>query len=171
MFDIGWTEMAVIAFLALIVIGPKDLPRAMQSVGRWVRKARSLTREFQAGLDDMVREADLEDARKAIEISRKLDVKKSVLDTIDPTGEVEKEARDLDAETRRAARGEDTPAPAPSDSAAAKPETEKGANVISHPAKAAPGNSVTPPPAQAEPAKPAAPKSGGAGDQAEKTGG
>ena len=57
--------MAVIALIALIVIGPKELPQAMRAASKWVRKARALAREFQSGVDEMIREADLEDARKA----------------------------------------------------------------------------------------------------------
>jgi sec-independent protein translocase protein TatB len=61
--DIGWSEMAVIALLTLLVIGPKELPRVMRTVGHWLRKAQSLAREFQSGLDQMVQEAELEDAK------------------------------------------------------------------------------------------------------------
>ncbi len=95
MFDIGWSEMMVVAMLALIIIGPKDLPRLMRSVAHWVRKAQSLAREFQSGLDDMVREADLEDAKKLVDTGRSLNVKKIVEDVVDPTGSVRKEAEDL----------------------------------------------------------------------------
>ncbi len=95
MFDIGWSEMMVVAMLALIIIGPKDLPRLMRSVAHWVRKAQSLAREFQSGLDEMVREADLDDAKKMVDAGRSLNVNKIVEDTIDPTGSVRKEAEDL----------------------------------------------------------------------------
>src|SRR3546814_2023005 len=77
MFDIGWSEMAIIAFVALIVIGPKELPRTMKTVAQWMRKARSLTREFQSGIDDIVREAELEDARKALDATRGGNLKRS----------------------------------------------------------------------------------------------
>ncbi len=59
MLDIGWSEMAVIALLALVIIGPKDLPRVMRTMGKWAHKARSVSREFQSGIDDMIREAAL----------------------------------------------------------------------------------------------------------------
>jgi sec-independent protein translocase protein TatB len=96
MFDIGWSEMLVIALLTLIVIGPKELPRVMRTVGQWVRKAQSLAREFQRGIDEMAREADLEDAKKLLDGGRSLaNPKKLVMDTLDPTGSVEDEARDL----------------------------------------------------------------------------
>ena len=90
MFDIGWSEMAIIMVLALIVIGPRDLPRVARTVGQWVRKGRMLAREFQNSLDDMVRETELEDVKKEIEKVGRTDVKKAVENTIDPKGELTK---------------------------------------------------------------------------------
>ena len=57
MFDIGWQELFILAVLAIIVIGPKDLPRTIKTVTGWLRKARSMARELQSGIDDVVREA------------------------------------------------------------------------------------------------------------------
>ncbi len=73
MFDIGWTEMMVIIALAIVVIGPKDLPVVMRQLGRWTRRMRSLAREFQSGLEDMAREADTENLQKKIESAAGLD--------------------------------------------------------------------------------------------------
>lgn len=101
MFDIGWSEMAVVALLALIVIGPRDLPGVMRTVGQWVRKARRVASDFQSSLDDMVRESELDEARKSIESSKNLDVGKEFEKTVDPTGSVTKEARNLEADARR----------------------------------------------------------------------
>lgn len=64
MFDLGWTEMLLLVVVALVVIGPKDLPRALRTVGQWVGKARAVAREFQHSVDEMVRESELEDLRK-----------------------------------------------------------------------------------------------------------
>lgn len=66
MFDIGWQELFIVAVLALIVVGPKDLPKTIKAVMGWVRKARSMAREFQSGVDDMVREAELDDVKKQL---------------------------------------------------------------------------------------------------------
>ena len=63
MFDIGWQELFILAVLAIIVVGPKDLPRAIQTVTHWIRKARSMARDLQDGLDDVVREAELDDIK------------------------------------------------------------------------------------------------------------
>lgn len=64
MFDIAPTELLLVAFVALVVIGPKDLPKAMRVVGYWVGKARGVTRQFRQGFDNMVREAELEEMEK-----------------------------------------------------------------------------------------------------------
>ena len=64
MFDIGATEMLLIAVIAILVIGPKDMPLAFRTAGRWIGKVRKLSAHFRTGLDAMVREAELEDMEK-----------------------------------------------------------------------------------------------------------
>jgi len=64
MFDIGATELLLIAIVAVIVIGPKDMPLAMRTAGRWIGKMRKLSAHFRSGIDTMVREAELEDMEK-----------------------------------------------------------------------------------------------------------
>ncbi|MGA9583660.1 MAG: Sec-independent protein translocase protein TatB [Allosphingosinicella sp.] len=64
MFDIGYTELLAIAIVALVVIGPKDLPRVMRTVGTWVGRARGMARHFRSGIDTMMREAELEEMEK-----------------------------------------------------------------------------------------------------------
>ena len=61
MFDIGYSELLMIAVVALVVIGPKDLPNVMRTVGKWVGTARGMARHFRSGLDTMMREAELEE--------------------------------------------------------------------------------------------------------------
>lgn len=96
MLDVSWQEIMVIAAVAIIFIGPKDLPGAIRTVAQWLRKAREMAGEFQRGVDEMVREAELADVRKQVEqVATGLtdDVKKSmdeVKSSIDPTGELEK---------------------------------------------------------------------------------
>ncbi len=86
MFDIGWQELFIVAVLALIVVGPKDLPRALRTIMGLVRKARLMARDFQDGLDEVVREADLDDMKSKLEGLSEGDISKSLQDTIDPTG-------------------------------------------------------------------------------------
>ncbi|RIA47046.1 sec-independent protein translocase protein TatB [Hephaestia caeni] len=64
MFDVAPTELLLVAFVAIIVIGPKDLPKAMRFVGHWVGRARGVARQFRSGFDAMVREAELEEMEK-----------------------------------------------------------------------------------------------------------
>ncbi|HEX8572652.1 MAG TPA: Sec-independent protein translocase protein TatB [Allosphingosinicella sp.] len=64
MFDIGYSELLLIAVVALIVIGPKDLPKVMRTVGHWVGRARGMARHFRSGIDTMMRESELEEMEK-----------------------------------------------------------------------------------------------------------
>jgi sec-independent protein translocase protein TatB len=88
MFDIGWQELFIVAILALIVVGPKDLPRALRTIMGLVRKARMMARDFQDGIDDVVREADLDDMKNTIENLSDGDVNEQIQDAIDPTGDL-----------------------------------------------------------------------------------
>lgn len=67
MFDIGWSELVVIAVVAIVVIGPKDLPRVMRTVGQWTGKMKRMSREFQSQFNEALREAELEGVRKDVE--------------------------------------------------------------------------------------------------------
>ena len=64
MFGVDSSELAVVAILALIFIGPKDLPKAMRTAGRFVGKIRGMARHFNSGIEAMVREAELEEMEK-----------------------------------------------------------------------------------------------------------
>lgn len=66
MFDIGWSELLVLAAIAIIFVGPKDLPRMMRTVGQYVSKARAMAREFQSSFEDLARETELEELRKEV---------------------------------------------------------------------------------------------------------
>ncbi len=64
MFDIAPTEFLIVAVVALVVIGPKELPRVMRTVGQWVGRARGMARHFRSGIDTMMRESELEEMEK-----------------------------------------------------------------------------------------------------------
>lgn len=64
MFDIGPTELLLIVVVAVVVIGPKDLPLALRSAGRWIGKLRKMSGHFRSGIDAMVREAELDEMEK-----------------------------------------------------------------------------------------------------------
>lgn len=131
MFDFSWSELALIGVVALVVIGPKDLPRVMRTVGLWVGKARSIAREFQSSLDQMIRESELEEMRKSVEQASNVNLAREIERTIDPAGELQKSL--------------EPPSPPPLAATTSEP---------SPPAIAAPASPATAPDAAASPAPP-----------------
>jgi sec-independent protein translocase protein TatB len=67
MFDIGWSELVVIAVVALIAIGPKELPGVLRMVGQWMSKARKMAAEFQGQFQEAMREAEMADLKKSFD--------------------------------------------------------------------------------------------------------
>src|SRR3954470_670203 len=67
MFDIGWSELLVIAVVALIAIGPKELPGVLRMVGQWMGKARKMASEFQGQFQEAMREAEMADLKKSFD--------------------------------------------------------------------------------------------------------
>ena len=126
MFDIGWIEMAVIALIALVILGPNELPKAMRSLAKWTRKARGMAREFQSGIDDMVREADMEETRKAIQSAKTLDIGKKMEETIDPTGGLRAEAKGFQDEMAREPETAEGDAGEPDEAESSPEETAEG---------------------------------------------
>ena len=88
MFDFAWSELAVIAVVALLVIGPKDLPAAIKGIGDMVRKARRMASEFQTHVDDMVKDADLAEVRNQINEIRNFDIKGALEKEVDRDGTI-----------------------------------------------------------------------------------
>jgi sec-independent protein translocase protein TatB len=86
MFDFAWTEIALIAVVALIAIGPKDLPVAIKAVTEMIKKARRMAGEFQTHVDDLVREANLDEVRNQISQIRNFDIRGEVERAVDPDG-------------------------------------------------------------------------------------
>src|ERR1700716_558789 len=67
MFDIGWSELVVIAVVALIAIGPKELPGVLRMIGQWMGKARKMAAEFQGQFQEAMREAEMADFKKTFD--------------------------------------------------------------------------------------------------------
>ena len=84
MFDFAWSEILLIGAVALIAIGPKDMPAAIRTVSSMVKKARRMAAEFQTHVDEMVREADLGDVKKAFNEIRNFDIPSALEKHIDP---------------------------------------------------------------------------------------
>src|SRR5689334_6983646 len=106
MFDISWAHLAVIAAVALVVIGPKDLPRVLRTAGQWMARARAVAREFQNSLDQMVREAELDEVRKQVQEATDVNIGREIEKNIDPGGEMQRSM------TESALTGDPTPPPA-----------------------------------------------------------
>lgn len=118
MFDLGWGEMALIALVAIIILGPKELPHALKTLGRTVRKVREVSREFQGHIDEMVREAELDDVRKQLEDVKNKGITKTLQEQVDPKGEFDISLDPGDAAKPKPAEGapaETRPLPAPAE--------------------------------------------------------
>jgi sec-independent protein translocase protein TatB len=127
MLDIGWVELSIIAMITILVVGPKEIPRVLRTVTQVVRKVRSMASEFQSGIDDLAREAELDDLKKDIEKTASKDLADDLENTIDPTGEVTESVREIEAslkedpressETKTVADAirDSTPTPPPAD--------------------------------------------------------
>lgn len=131
MLDIGWSEMLVIAVVAIVIIGPKDLPRTLRIVGRWIGKARGMAREFQNSLDDIIRETELDEIKKQITEVSDFDIKGEIEHSFDAPA-TEAGAGDGDALSAPAEDGaapaEDGAAPAEDGAAPATEEAGGGAS-------------------------------------------
>ena len=88
MFDLAWSEIALIGVVALIAIGPKDMPVAIRAVAQMVKKARRMASEFQTHVDEMVREANLHEVRDHINDIRSMDIKGKILNAVDNDGSI-----------------------------------------------------------------------------------
>jgi len=122
MFDIGWSELVVIGVVALIAIGPKELPGVLRMIGQWVGKARRMASDFQGQFNEAMREAEMADIKKSFD-----DISAASRD-LHPTkllASLEEHARERDEEDKRAAQAaSDAPAsePTPVEPAAAPVE-------------------------------------------------
>lgn len=116
MFDFAWSEIALIGVVALIAIGPKDLPVAMKAISEVIKKARRMAGEFQTHVDEMVREADLGEVRDSINQIRSFDLKGVIKRTIDEDGSLERTLKEDPFATTSASTGT-TPASMPAEPA------------------------------------------------------
>ena len=181
MLDIGWSEMAMIALIALIVIGPKDLPRVMRTAGQWTRKARTAARDFQSNLEDMIEDEEIREAKESIETeTRRLgkrdsfNIGKSLERHVDPDGSVRKSMREIEqgasdsgADTGAGAAGPGVGAGANGVSPVAA--ESGGAGAVTADTPVAPGHSVGAAPARDDDASGRAANGGARPDEAGKT--
>jgi sec-independent protein translocase protein TatB len=145
MLDIGWQELLVIGALALIVVGPKDLPGMLRSLGQWVGRLRGMAREFQRAMNEAAREADVSGMKEMRDLkntmSGKLDFKSQAAkaqnylnsSATDPDLPPEKKRETASADTTP----QTTPGPAAPSEAPAAPGSAADGTETKAPAKAA----------------------------------
>jgi len=100
MLDIGWNELLIVALITILVVGPKELPHVLRTVTQFVRKMRAMASEFQSGLDDLAREAELQELKQSIEKTASTDLAGELEGEIDPTGEINREVRELENQVK-----------------------------------------------------------------------
>ena len=88
MFDFAWSEFAMIGVVALVLIGPKDLPVAIKAITGMVKKARRMAAEFQTHVDDMMKEADMHEVRDGLRQIRSLDLRGTITRAVDGDGSI-----------------------------------------------------------------------------------
>ena len=90
MFDFGWQEFLVIAFVLVLVVGPKDLPKVLKTVTKYVRNMRQMASEFHRGIEKMADEADLKDVKQSFKDIKNKNFDKTIQSHLDPENEVTK---------------------------------------------------------------------------------
>jgi sec-independent protein translocase protein TatB len=139
MLDLGWSEILIIGVVALIVVGPKDLPKMLRTLGQYAGRAKGIAREFQRSMDDAARQADIEELRE---------VKKGLDDMRDAQHKMQRDLSQsfLDSPSKSAQKpdGKKSAAKKAGDGAAAEPASA-----------GAPGSDATPKPAKTPTKKPA----------------
>jgi sec-independent protein translocase protein TatB len=153
MFDIGWSELLVIAVVALIVIGPKELPGALRTVGQWTAKLRRMASEFQGQFHEAMREAEVADLKKQVD---DMTSQAQSYANFDPVGDIRKEFETTQQQVESTFT-EPLPAPtasAPAASEAGAPWAGPGSAAASaEPHTAAPAAAPEEPPAADEPVR------------------
>ena len=155
MFDIGWTEMMVIAVVAIVVVGPKELPGMLRTFGKTMGKVRRMSRDFQRQFDEALKEADLDEVRKGIETVKKANPTHALRQAMSPVS-------DEMAEVDRVGKA----SPAASASAAARGPADRPAVVPAGamgPVEPAPSTPETSPADDAEHKSPTPASAGPAG--------
>lgn len=150
MFGIDSPELLVIAVVALVVIGPKELPNLLRSWGKWMTKMRGMASEFRGHVDEMVRQSDLDDVKKQLDAVPGLD-----LQSLDPTKQIKSMIQEGVTEGEKALAD----AKSAIDNPLVEPESapQIAAEVAAEPAPAVTEPAPEPPPAVAEVVAPAEP--------------
>ena len=158
MFDIGWTEMLVIAVVMIVVVGPKDLPKMLRTFGKTTAKLRSMAGDFQKQFNEALKEAELDDVKKSVDSLRGLNPATEIKKQLNP---FEKASSDVRAGLDAAMKPKPAQPAAPA-AVAAEPlkngaVSEAASSAMPAAASVAPAASISvPDPAAPAPAQPAA---------------
>lgn len=156
MFGIDSPELLIIAIVALVVIGPKELPGMLRSWGKWMAQARSMASEFRGHVDDMVRQSELDEVKKQLESAPGLD-----LQALDPTKEIRSVIQEGMADGQKAIEEAKStfdnplaePESAPQIAAEPAPSEAPRLEAVAEPAPAPAAEPVLPPAVEDKPAK------------------
>ena len=132
MFDIGWSELVVIAIVALIVIGPKELPGVLRTAGLWITKVRRMASEFQGQFQEAMREAEMADLKK--QVDEIADSARDLTAQFDPIGSMQDAIGDPFEEKKTADAGAIAP-PADAADGADAPQVEPAPSPAPEPAQ------------------------------------
>ena len=150
MFDIGWGELLIIGIVALIAIGPKELPGALRTLGHWMGKIRRMAGDFQNQFNEAMREAELADLKKEVD---DMASQASKMAHFDPLDDVRKEIESAQRDIETSVTNMPTPDEPPPASTAPLTLTSTSAGGNAAPASAdSPSASAAEAPASAEPA-------------------
>ena len=150
MFDIGWTELLIIAIIAIVVVGPRELPGMLRTFGRYASQLRRMAGDFQSQFNDALREAELDEVKKSLESVQKINPVNQIKDSINPLKQAIEDSVPTsltDAETapkQEPAKAESAKAePAPAKKPAARKSAAKK-TAAKAPARRKPAASKTP---------------------------
>jgi sec-independent protein translocase protein TatB len=139
MFDIGWGELLVIGIVALIAIGPKELPGALRTLGQWMGKLRRMASEFQNQFQEAMREAEMADLKKQVD---EMTSQASSYTNFDPVSEVRKEFESTQQQVESAIADKPPAEPASPPAAGEPPPPASADNPAPLPAPSEPGSSA-----------------------------
>jgi sec-independent protein translocase protein TatB len=139
MFDLSWSHIALLLIVALIVLGPKELPNAIRTGAQLLRAGRKLAGEFRSGVDELVREAELDETRRTIAKAVTEGVENTIGKTVDPDGEIKATLQADVLADQPSVEGQLS-----ADQATA--ELPGPSSIVIHEPPPAPPNSIVPPP-------------------------
>ena len=142
MFDLSWSHIAILLVIALLMLGPKELPNAIRTGAQLLRMGRKLAGEFRSGVDELVREAELDETRQQIKRAMSEGVENTIAKSVDPTGEI-KAAVSVDPLAEIEAPGQERVSAETAQDEAVRDEA--GAAIVEHHAPPAPAHSIVPP--------------------------